>query len=108
MPARCLKKRLWKCLRNSSMRALRMHENLECVCLRFIFHFLILIDFYKILSFLFSEPTKYMIQLVGTGVDYPICLPLRSRETNTVDMLLNEIDRLQVFLSFFIKIFHIF
>ena len=43
-----------------------------------------------------ENPIMFQMILDGTGLETPIVIPLRSREQNSVELILNEIDMLEV------------
>lgn len=43
-----------------------------------------------------QEPAIFQMILDGTGLETPISIPAGSREQNSVEMILNEIDKLEV------------
>jgi hypothetical protein len=46
------------------------------------------------------HPSKFGIIMNGEGLDYPIYIPCRSRDQNSVNVILNEIDKLEIRLYF--------
>jgi hypothetical protein len=42
------------------------------------------------------EPKQFGMMLFGEGLNTPICIPARPAEQNTIDVIMNEIDMLEI------------
>jgi hypothetical protein len=53
------------------------------------------------------NPKLFGMMIFGEGLESPICIPARSKEQNTVEVIINEIDMLEIRLIIFLISYHI-